>query len=636
MSASEALLPLKGSRLPGIPKSWFPGLASHPGAVELLALAEGLATFLPGGQAHPQYERTVLLLLFLLLAQAEGHSGLPLDPAEGKPLARWCAAFGADPAVLAAQATPDRLAPLLGGPGAPLVLEHGVLYAQRLHQGEVRLAEAIAARCQPSSDLGPEPAPEVLTLPRPLNGLQALAVRQALSSRLTLVTGGPGTGKTSIIVAILREAVRRGTPIGRVALAAPTGKAANRMFTSILENLAELAQHQVPAPWQEGELSPATLHRLLGYQPGPNRYRHHRTQPLPADLVIVDEASMVDLLMMERLFQAVPPGARLVFLGDAQQLPSVEAGCVFQDLVNHLGHAVVRLTRNYRMGTKEGQPLFTAALKLAEGQEAQALFQDPHPILPWQPGFDAPRVDQFDGKPQELKAFLLDHFHNEVEFVQDRATFLDRIHHVHVEHQGEWRADDAQRLKHLFDLQKKSRILCPMREGAGLRCTEGINDLLHHAASRHRDRNLDHALALTLGEPVMMTRNDYRRWLFNGDQGLILMVARDGGPPRLEAVFPSPEGGFSAHAVGPILAHLELAYALTVHKAQGSEYERVVIVLPSEDTPFVSREILYTALTRAKRVVTIVGSREVILQAADRTLARTSGLPGRLLEGPND
>ena len=103
------------------------------------------------------------------------------------------------------------------------------------------------------------------------------------------------------------------------------------------------------------------------------------------------------------------------------------------------------------------------------------------------------------------------------------------------------------------------------------------------------------------------------------------MVARDGGPPRLEAVFPSPEGGFSAHAVGPILAHLELAYALTVHKAQGSEYERVVIVLPSEDTPFVSREILYTALTRAKRVVTIVGSREVILQAAQNLGRRGEG-----------
>jgi len=631
MSSSETALLAKGSRLPAIPEAWARGLALHPGAQELLALAEGLASFLPGREAAPHYDRSVLLFLCLLLAQADGHSGLALDPAEGGTLARLAQAFGADPAVLSAHAATGLPQVLLGGPGAPLVLEHGILYSQRLHRGEVRLAEALRARCQPVTGLGPEPSPAVLALPRPLNERQVLALRMALHAPLTLVTGGPGTGKTSIIVAILREAVRRGLDISRVALAAPTGKAANRMFSSILENLGELEQkHGVALPWAPGELAPSTLHRLLGFQAGTNRFRHTQDQPLPADLVIVDEASMVDLLMMERLFQALRPEARLVLLGDAQQLPSVEAGCVFQDLVASLPHAMVRLTRNYRMDTPEGQPVHHAAMKLA-GSEPELLFREPHPILPCAPGNRAPRVDQFEGTPQEVRTFLLDWFHREVEGAMAGETFLERVEHTHRVDQGVWRTGDAERLRSLFERQKQTRILCPVREGSGLRCTAGINALLHREASRERDRKLDHALAVSLGEPVMMTRNDYRRWLFNGDQGLILLVARDGGPAHLEAVFPAPEGGFSAHAVVPILPHLELGYALTVHKAQGSEYQRVVIVLPEEDTPFLSKEILYTALTRAKQVVTIIGSREVILAAAARTLRRTSGLPGRLL-----
>jgi len=129
----------------------------------------------------------------------------------------------------------------------------------------------------------------------------------------------------------------------------------------------------------------------------------------------------------------------------------------------------------------------------------------------------------------------------------------------------------------------------------------------------------------------MMIRNDYRRWIFNGDQGLILMVARDGGYPRLEAVFPSPDGGFKALAISPILQHLELAYAMTVHKSQGSEFDQVVIVMPEQDSEFVTKEILYTALTRAKRVVTIIGSENAIRKAGSKMQKRYSGLKERMI-----
>ena len=348
------------------------------------------------------------------------------------------------------------------------------------------------------------------------------------------------------------------------------------------------------------------------------------------DLVIVDESSMVDLILMERLLRAIPPEAKLVLLGDAQQLPSVEAGCVFKDLVDALTKSKVQLEKSFRMDHEEGQAVYQAALKMSKEPPGD-LFAEPHPLLPHVQGDDSPKVDYLEGKGREVGTFLLDWFQREVECTSTPDKFLRRIRQVHRENQGVWDPDDVNRLKYLFDHYRQTRILCPLKEVAGLRGATGINEFLHKEASRTRDRGLNRTLAISLGEPVMMTRNDYRRWIFNGDQGLILMVARDGGHPRLEAVFPSPEGGFKAHAISPILPYLELAYAMTVHKSQGSEFDRVVIVLPEQDSEFVTREILYTALTRAKQAVTIVGSEDAIRKASIRTQGRYSELQVRLM-----
>jgi len=302
---------------------------------------------------------------------------------------------------------------------------------------------------------------------------------------------------------------------------------------------------------------------------------------------------------------------------------------VFKDLVAALPESVVLLKKSFRMDHEEGQAVLSAARKMS-GELQGDLFQEPHPLVPHAPGNLGPGVNFLDGGAKEVRAFLLDWFHREIECTSAPDEFLRRIRHVHVEKKGQWLPDDLQRLTHLFNHYQRTRILCPIKEASGFRGAVSINEFLHKEASHTRDRALGRTLSVSLGEPVMMTRNDYRRWIFNGDQGLILMVAKDGGHPHLEVVFPSPDGEFKAHAIAPILPHLELAYAMTIHKSQGSEFDRVVIVLPEQDSEFVTKEILYTALTRAKRAVTIVGGEEVIRKAARRTQSRYSGLQIRL------
>jgi exodeoxyribonuclease V alpha subunit len=605
----------------------------------LLVLAEGLASF-AGPQDPESLQRTILVCLLVLAAQAEGHSGLPLsldpgsrmrDPGEGpgRGLSEDLAhLFRAAPEALAAHLDTPAMAAILGRPleRKPLVLDHGTLSTERVFRAEERLAAALAARAAQAPGPGTPIDPELLEAPRRLNPEQIQAVRQALVRPLTLITGGPGTGKTSIVVAILRAALRQPVP-PRVALAAPTGKAANRMHGSIQDALAQVPVQEADAPLRTAAFAPRTLHRLLGCNPGQDTWRHHEDNPLPADLVVVDEASMVDLALMDRLVRAVPPGARLVLLGDADQLPSVETGRVFQDLAGALD--VVRLATNYRMD-QDGRPILAAARKIVGGSPRE-LFQPPDPILPHTPQARA-GVDLLDPGDGDLRRFLLDWLHDQVEHHPACPDFLARIGHVHAQQDGAWQGDALERLDLLFAHAARARILCPLKTAPALRGADSVNTFLHAQASAARDRRLTLALAVSLGEPVMMTRNDPRRGIYNGDQGLALKVARDGGLPRLEAVFPCAGSGYQAHAIAPLLHELELGYALTVHKAQGSEYQRVAVILPREDSPFLSREILYTALTRARRHVTLVGSREQVERAAERVLTRHSTLPDRLRE----
>jgi exodeoxyribonuclease V alpha subunit len=604
--------------LPAIPRAWPEALERLSLDRALLPLAEGVAGFAAGpdaAAADRDFARQAFLLALLVLAsQGAGNTCLPLEAG----LDSLAAAFGEDPQALRNALANPRMGPILGGPGGarrPLVLDGGALYSERLHLAECGFAERIKARLAVPERPDEAVAEEILGTPLPLSAEQRAAVRAALRRPLSLITGGPGTGKTAIVVAIIRAALASGTRAEAILLAAPTGKAANRM-----------AQSMGRAPLPETLPAPRTLHRLLGYLPSQERFRHHAENPLAADLVIVDEASMIDMVLMDRLVRAVPPGARLVLLGDEHQLPSVDPGSVFKDLVAGLQGACSRLTESFRMDERDpaGRAILIASRKI--GQDPGGLFEAPEPVLVRAGGFRGEKVELADLDEPGMEAFLAQWLDEQIE----SPGFDERIRHSFSHREAGWAEGDTLRLDALFRHLDRARILCAQKQAPALRGVAGINAHLHGLVQARRDRGLRLALAFTLGEPVLMTRNDYRRGIFNGDQGLVLKVASDGAE-RLEVVF-ATQDGYRAFAIGPLLGELELAYATTVHKAQGAEYRTVALVLPVRDNPLLTRELVYTALTRATHSVRIIGSRERFEAAAQAPLARHSGL-GRRLAG---
>ena len=608
---ARALLPPAGGLLGPAgarpPRRWQGGLRDLNLPEGLLALAWSLAGTAP--HLDPARRRDLaLVLLAVLMAEAQGSTCLP--EAEGDAAGALARALGAERIPFEVLEDPD-LAAFVGDGGgpAPLVRRDGRLSSRRLFRAESALAQRLLdLAAAPAAALAP---PEVAADP-PLSAEQRAAVALALAGRLALITGGPGTGKTSILRAIVRGALAAGLGAGDLALAAPTGKAAHRMAAALR-----------PAPGAavpEAGPQPQTLHRLLGTHPDGDRFVHHRGNPLPAALVVVDEASMVDAVLLARLVDALPPEGRLVLVGDADQLPSVDAGMAFGDLVAALPARTARLTHSFRLdpGDPAGAAILQAAAAVNQGAG------DPLPGLEARVALaevTGRGVERLDARGAGLRAFLDQWLATEVE---GRPGFRDAVQ-TPFRRDGEgWDPADLARLAGLFRDLDRARILSPLREAPGLRGSVDINGYLHGRVQAARDPGARPA-AFTVGEPVMMTRNDHARGIFNGDQGLALWVARGPARPRLEVVFLTPQGP-AAFDPDPLLDHLELAYALTVHKAQGSEFDRVALVLPEVDTPLATREVLYTALTRARRGVTILGEAEALARAAGRGMQRSSRL----------
>jgi exodeoxyribonuclease V alpha subunit len=508
-------------------------------------------------------------------------------------------------------------------------LEQGFLTTHRLLSVEAGLAGSVRGlMAQGSFPAGPVPE-TVFTDPVTLNADQRAAVALALEHPLALITGGPGTGKTSIVAAILRALLHQPhLEPALVALAAPTGKAAQRMGAALRLALGTL---RAPGPVETAILEalpePQTLHRLLSWHPAQERFRHNEANPLVARVVIVDEASMVSQELMDHLFRALAPGARIVLLGDALQLPSVEGGSVFRDLVAAPGAPTQWLTENYRMrqGNSEGRNILAVAQALQAREED--LWEGPEPItvLEGLAQWQGAKVELLEPGEAGPRAFLERWFR---EVVVGLDAFPVLANRVYSQGPSGWGAGDEPALQALFAHFETFRILCALKEAADLRGVEAVNQLLHGWMFAHTGAGLRRETPFHAGEPVLMTSNDYRRGVFNGDQGLVLKVDFE-GELRQAAVFPGPEG-FRAFPLEALKIHLDLCYAMTVHKAQGSEYDRLAILLPRTDHPALTRELLYTALTRARKAVTLVGERERVTWAAHNPTLRETGLGERL------
>jgi exodeoxyribonuclease V alpha subunit len=548
----------------------------------------------------------------------------PVDPTRSEPRTAEVLAVAQDPAAAAVIGTRPT-------DYTPLIRQDGHLYQQRLLVAEAHLAELLGERLmQPRPPLSADALADVWARPTLRNGTpielsdeQKRAVSTSACGALTLISGGPGTGKTSIVVALLRGLVRGGVDPRSVALAAPTGKAAWRMGQSVRQGLAGIADPGEPDLALLKHLeAPQTLHRLLGYSPRREAFTHHRHNPLAATLVIIDETTMVDAHLMERLVGALQPKARLILLGDSDQLPSVAAGAVFREVLRIREAPTVQLTKSFRMRADDpaGSAVLTVAGHINDGNPA---------IFGPNAAIARPSLDDLSGSGVEAVDLP----------PQRRSTFFDRWYTQRVrgderirQHRADtYRLDDTGQvhgagLAALFAYLETSRLLCLTRSfemGA-----ERTNARLHgHAA---RAANQPSEIPLLVGEPVMMRHNDYDRRLFNGDQGLVLWV-EDATRRRPMAVFPGEtEGTWRGFALDALAGRLDLAYALTVHKAQGSEYDAIAVLLPDADLPLLTRELLYTAVTRARRSVWLVGDRDLMAKGIRRRIQRFGGLADRL------
>ena len=476
---------------------------------------------------------------------------------------------------------------------------------------------------------------------------QAIAAATALRHSLLLVTGGPGTGKTTtitrLLVLLVAQALHSGNPAPRIALAAPTGRAAERMAESLRTALQSLTALGFDAALcAQLPLAGTTLHRLLGTIPDSPRFRHHADNPLPFDVVVVDEASMIDLPLMAKLVEAVADGARLVLLGDPDQLPSVEAGDVLSGILqatgdgNHLIDADA-LSPLYPVGAPHGRDaLASVPVSTPSGRDASATFPGRHVHL--NRGYRqsaslelAPLANAVrDGDAPTALSLLRGNTLAGVHFHEDLADPLQTQRERLLVH---WRAiADAASPARALALAHRLRLLTAVREGPqGARSLNArIEAMLSENGLGGARRGAGSGASQYFhGRLLLITENSYRHRLFNGDIGICL----EGDDANLMAWFPGgdPHNPRPFHPAS-LPAH-ESAFAMTVHKAQGSEFEEVWLLLPARFNRVLSRELVYTGITRARSKLHLAGSEAVLREALSRHASRWSGLGWRLGAG---
>lgn len=566
------------------------------------------------------------------LAVSEGHAGL--DPTQPQRLIEVDLDWPAPEAWLAQL----RASPWVEVPGAedvvagdaPLVLENGLLYLRRYREYERRLAEGlqrIATHPLPDADPGTLATLFGQLFPQAHDGIdhQARAAAVALRHPLVLVTGGPGTGKTTTIARLLvllaAQAVQADQALPRVALAAPTGRAAERMAESLRLAVQRLRLVGIaPALCDAMPSTGTTLHRLLGVIPDSPRFRHHADNPLPYDVVVVDEASMIDLPLMTKLVEAVADGTRLVLLGDPDQLPSVEAGDVLSAILRASGDGLGAQADDAQalrvlLAADALQPLAPPRRFAGRRVQLQRGYRQTD-ALDLAPLAHAVR----DGNSATALALLRTGTLAGVHFHEDQS---DPLQHHREQLLGHWRglgeaADPGVALANAGRI----RLLTAVREGP--QGARGLNARIEALLAGVPRPGM--APGYFHGRLLLITENSYRHRLFNGDIGICLIDRHGSVTAWFPGETPDQPRGFHP---GALPAH-ESAFAMTVHKAQGSEFDEVWLQLPRRDNRVLSRELIYTGMTRARQALHVLGSAEVLEAALARHASRLSGLAARL------
>jgi exodeoxyribonuclease V alpha subunit len=673
-----------------------------------------------------------LLIFGALLAShqlAHGHACLDLGatledpemtlalPPEGTGLPASETPLRSPAALLAHVSLPRWLAALdvpalvgRGPGGTPLVLVEHRLYLRRCWQYEQDINAGISARLARNPALQAALPPprlramlDALFAPdttaggiAPDTDWQKIACAAAARSAFTIITGGPGTGKTTTVVKVLAvlqalaldgmgTAMAAATGIGtvtataqdtprplRIRLAAPTGKAAARLSESIAGAVSRLPVAHLPAGEAVRVAIPtgvSTLHRLLGSRPGSRKFRHDAEHPLALDVLVVDEASMIDLETMAALLQALPPRGRLILLGDKDQLASVEAGAVLADLCRdaHAGRytpatrdwleqvsgeriagdlvdpqgtgldqAVVMLRHSHRFAADSGIGRLASAINAGNRQAVARFWRQPHAGVTRLAGHDCER---------DFAALVLNgQARTELEQAMAGAVTVDapiddadhgphgyarylRLMHARRPAPGASQPDMDDWARGVLRAHGAFQLLTTLRHGSW-----GVDGLNRRVAQLLREHGLiDATDAWYAGRPVLVTRNDYALGLMNGDIGITLALPGEdaGRPAVLRVAFPMTDGSGRIKWVLPSrLQAVETVFALTVHKSQGSEFDHAAVVLPERLSPILTRELLYTGITRARAFLTLLspGGDQILEQGIARQVRRASGL----------
>lgn len=517
-----------------------------------------------GGDDNPD-----VALAVTLCVQALRTGSVCVDLAAGQPL----------------PTPPDWVGTVAGSPlvEGPLRLRGSLLYLRRYWEDEQLVRRALLERAGLfDSDL--DGLDEMF--PRPEPDLQRLAVATALLRQCAIIAGGPGTGKTTTVARLLALLHRQGKS---VALAAPTGKAAARLTEAVAEAMTEADREAV------GDVTASTLHRLLGARKGSGRFSHDRSNPLPQDAVIVDETSMVSLPLMARLLEALRLDAQLILVGDPNQLASIDAGAVLGDIVAAAGTA---------------NPDLAARLAQACPHETFAVERAAAGVVALERNY------RFDGGIARLAAAIrdgnADSVMEELHAGHPDVEFVDGVESVRadvVTQAGEMaRAATSGDVGAALGALNLHRVLCAHREG--LFGVAHWDELISGWTSRYA------VGPWYPGQPLIVTANDRGAGIYNGDTGVIVSIEGE-----LRAAF-------GPRAVLP-LSHLDAARtlgAMTIHRSQGSQFDAVTVVIPPADSALLTRELLYTAVTRARSRIRLLGTEDAVRAGVARQVRRASGL----------
>lgn len=569
------------------------------------------------GLAKGSREEVLLAAVLASRAVGEGHICLPLEQVAGRWLFERELGLQAPDLII----WRERLlaSGVVSGPGGktPMILDDGdLLYLARYATCENDIGEDLLQRSRGVLEVHPLAAADLLDqlFPEPVAvNWQKLAAALALLKQFVLISGGPGTGKTYTVARILAliQALA-GQPL-RIALAAPTGKAAVRLHESIAKAKESLEPELAELVPQDTR----TIHRLLGVVPGSGRYRHNEDNPLHLDLLVLDEASMIDVPLMASIVKALPGKARLIMLGDKDQLTSVEAGSLFGDICAR-GYPVWSGGLCQQMQQLVGSQPVAPAEQESLG-DSIVILQESYRFRE-KSGISELALAVRSGNREHMAAVLQDRTHADLEFEQVDSGSLPNWLAGRL-YEGFGACFSATSPWEALSVLDRFRVLCALRDGAA--GVSGINSAAEHILrSKGIIRGNE---AWYRGRPIMIRVNHYGLQLFNGDTGIVWPDDEQ----RLWAWFFRQDGELQKVPLSRLPDH-ETAYATTVHKSQGSEFAEVLFVLPLQESRVLNRELIYTGVTRARHKLTICGDLELLASGVDSHVVRFSGLRDRL------